>query len=342
VNVPRVAEQESPPAPELLGHPMVHAVGREPVDPLDLELQAPGHPLADVVPGQRLALRLGFAFDGADQAGGVLPLHREHRQQIGLVEGDMELVVGDRPVNLGVGDVVDPFVGVAREPDLQRLADLRMTTVAARQIDGPAVGRRPVAFDLRDHVIAALLEAGEARAALHLHPLAPKVLDEQPFVLILRKDQHEGKRAQPPAQVGKDDPRRMLAARPQVDRREFQAQPDDLVGEPELAIELERPRVEHQGPRGGARLGRLIDDPDADPEALQPQRQDQAGGSGPDDQDLRLGARVGWSPPLGRTGRRHAKPIVIIAAAMPSAPGGRVRARRGGRPPGRRWWRSAR
>jgi len=44
-------------------------------------------------------------------------------------------------------------------------------------------------------------------------------------------------------------------------------------GHTDLAIELERPRHDPHGPRGGPRLSRLVDDPHGDPKPGQPQRQ---------------------------------------------------------------------
>jgi hypothetical protein len=149
-----------------------------------------------------------------------------------------------------------------------------------------------------DHAVTTDFEADELRSALDLHAGAAKVLDQKPLVLVLRKDEQEGKGAQPFADVGKGDAPRVLSARPQIYRRKPEPAVDDLTREAYLSVELERAGVDRQGPRRRSRLRGFVDDSDAHTEALEPERQNQPGRARADDEDL---VRV-----CG--GRRHAHP----------------------------------
>ena len=110
--------------------------------------------------------------------------------------------------------------------------------------------------------------------------------DEEGFLPVLGEDQHEGKGAFALADVAERHARRVPAAFPQVDRRELDAVRDRLVGNPELAVELERARVHHE--RAGGRAGRirLVDDAHVNARPLEPEREHEARGAGADDQHL--------------------------------------------------------
>src|SRR5262249_1652111 len=60
---------------------------------------------------------------------------------------------------------------------------------------------------------------------------------------------------------------------------------DDRVGQADLVVELQHPRLDGQGAGGSTWLSGLVDDPHRDAEPGQPEREDETGGSGPDDQD---------------------------------------------------------
>ena len=63
---------------------------------------------------------------------------------------------------------------------------------------------------------------------------------------------------------------------------------DHGVGEVELAVEFERARLNGQGARGRAGLRRLVDDAHLDAELGEPERQDETGRAGADDQNIRI------------------------------------------------------
>src|ERR1700722_208914 len=103
-------------------------------------------------------------------------------------------------------------------------------------------------------------------------------------MLVLGKDLQEGKGRQIGAALLDGDARPRLAFDPKSDGGNLVTAGTHEIGEVELAIELEGPRMHGQGAGGRAGLGGLVDDADPDPELGQPERQDQAGRSGADNQ----------------------------------------------------------
>src|ERR1700736_6894191 len=67
VDMRSVAEHERTTLAEMIGDPMVHAVGREPVHALDVDAHPVDHALAHVVPRQVLVLVLGFFAHRANE-----------------------------------------------------------------------------------------------------------------------------------------------------------------------------------------------------------------------------------------------------------------------------------
>jgi hypothetical protein len=135
--------------------------------------------------------------------------------------------------------------------------------IAAREIGGLAhlVGAVATSEPRHDAGVR-LLEPQELDATLDLHAGGGQALDDHALVLILGEDQHERERAQPDARAAE---RRACGApprHPQVHGVEMPAVVDQRVGEADLPIELERARLHHERPRGGTRLGGLVDDPD--------------------------------------------------------------------------------
>src|SRR6516225_1553384 len=68
MNVRGVAEQEGAALPEILGHAGVDAIGREPVDLLDFDLEIVDDPPADILELERISPLGAFASHRADQA----------------------------------------------------------------------------------------------------------------------------------------------------------------------------------------------------------------------------------------------------------------------------------
>ena len=85
------------PLRKLIGDPMVHAVGREPVHALDVDAHPFDHALAHVVPRQVVVLVLGVLAHCADQPRAPVALQREDGEKIGRVQRDVQLAVHRRP-----------------------------------------------------------------------------------------------------------------------------------------------------------------------------------------------------------------------------------------------------
>ena len=113
-------------------------------------------------------------------------------------------------------------------------------------------------------------------------------LDQEPLVLILRKDVQERVGRQVRADAAERNTRRGLALHPQIDGGNLVARRDHRLREIELPVEFERARLHRQRARGGAGLGGLVDDADLDAEFCQPKRQHQTGRPGADDQNVAL------------------------------------------------------
>jgi hypothetical protein len=201
VNVGRISEEKCSAAAEVVGNAVMHAVGREPVDAVDLHLHPLAELLAHIAPHQ-VALVLGIALYRAQQPSTVAPLHREDSQQVGLVERDVELVIGDGPLQLDVGNVEHPLVRAARKPDGEDFANPGMSAITPSDVGGLAVfGATVIVLQPCDDAVASILEAKKLRAALDLDTGATQMFDEQLLVLVLRNNKGKREGAQALADV---------------------------------------------------------------------------------------------------------------------------------------------
>ena len=81
--------------------------------------------------------------------------------------------------------------------------------------------RHPLRCRSRVHPARRLLERHELGSALHLDAGVAQAIDQQPFVLVLRKDQRVGKRTDAGAHVAEDRARATFAGRPEIDGDTF-------------------------------------------------------------------------------------------------------------------------
>lgn len=81
--------------------------------------------------------------------------------------------------------------------------------------------------------------------------------------------------------------RRAVSGLPQVNRRDLDPLRNDLVGESELPIQLERSCMDGHGARVGPRAGVVIDDSKRHTAASKTQREHETGWTGSDNQDGR-------------------------------------------------------
>ena len=192
-----------------------------------------------------------------------------------------------RPRGRDIGDVKEVRVRASGEVDLQSLADRRFGAVAAREKahlaarDGPAR-----TAEARRHASAFLFEVEKLGRPLDLDSQGGEAPAEQTLVLVLGKHEGVGKWAEPRAAGAEFGAPLVLALCPYVDRREREPVRDDVLRQVELTIELEGACRDGDGARRLPWLGRLVDDPDRDPQAHQPKGEHEPGGTGADDEDL--------------------------------------------------------
>ncbi len=297
MDVGGVAQQEGPAVPEGGGHPVMDMIGREPVHPADLDVHPFEHRGADVRPAQAVLPGLRFRPHGADQARRAFGLQREDPEEVGLVQGDVQLAVHYRTFGLDIRHIEQLGVGPAGEAGAQLLSHGRAGAVASGEVGDRAGPPAPVgALELGAHRLGGLAETDQLHRPLDGHAGLLQPLDQQPLVLVLGEHQHMGEGADPLADVAELHPAGLLAPRPEVHRGEGQAFRLHRFGEAELAIELQGARLDRQGAGGGARLGRLVDDAHLDAQTRQPQGEDQPRGTGPDDQDFRIAHRPASHP----------------------------------------------
>ncbi|MNQ51970.1 hypothetical protein D3C85_659710 [compost metagenome] len=287
MHVGRIAEQERPAIAKVIRHPVMHAVGREPVQLLDLHLHVLDGPAADVFEAQGLGVVGALVAYGADQARAATACQREHGKEVRLVEVHVQFTVECRATALYVGDVENLLVGTAGKPGIQGLAHNRPGAVAPGQEAGLtdfllAVGQMQRGRD----AVGGLLEAGQFGVAFHRDAEGLQALDQQPFVLVLRENFQERVGCQSLADLGQWQVRHGFTLDPEVGSRHPMAVLHNRVGQPELSIQFQRPRLDSQCPGRGAWGRGLVDNPHAHAQLAQPQRQDQAGRAGADDQHI--------------------------------------------------------
>src|SRR5262249_58803714 len=93
VDMRGVAEQEGAALAEILRHAVVDAIGREPVDFLDFDLEIVDDPPADVLEFERISMPSAFTSHRADQPRASCPGQRKYREEVGLLEIGMEFAV---------------------------------------------------------------------------------------------------------------------------------------------------------------------------------------------------------------------------------------------------------
>src|ERR1700724_2090976 len=173
-----IAEQEGAAFAEMLRHPVMDVIGREPVDALDLDVEAVDEARADIIKGEIVA-RLGLALDRADEPRSPGALQRKDRQELRLVEPDIQLAIHRAAARLDIRDVEDVRVGAAWKADLQRLTHDRMCAVAAcdeGSLDGLLRSVRPP--QARRHPRVLVLEADKFPGALDRDANLPEAIDQ--------------------------------------------------------------------------------------------------------------------------------------------------------------------
>jgi hypothetical protein len=109
-------------------------------------------------------------------------------------------------------------------------------------------------------VIAPIREADQFGSPLDRDAELLEPLDQKALMLVLGEDLEEGIWRQVRADRLERQARRRLALHPEIDGGDLVASLHNGVGEIQLSVEFERPRLNRQGPRGGPRLGGPVDD----------------------------------------------------------------------------------
>ena len=211
----RVAEQERSPFSEMLRHPMMHVIGRKPVDHPDLHLEVVDRPVADVTKRQRIGAVGALVAYRPDQACFSFSGQREDAEEIGLVEIDVQFAIQRRAGGFDVGDVEDLPIGAAGKPGADRPAHDR-----ARAVTTGDVGRRTVMLltvgsaQASHDTIFLIRETDQLGSPLDHDIKRFQPLDQEPLMLVLGKYLQERVGRQAGADVSKRKTRRCFAFRP--------------------------------------------------------------------------------------------------------------------------------
>jgi hypothetical protein len=281
VDMRGVTEQKSATLAEVLRHPMMHVIGREPVHLVDLNLKVIDRPAADVFELQRISMIGALVSYGSDQTSPAFARQGEDGKEVGFVEIGVQFAIERRTSRLHVGDVEDLAVGSAGKAGAESLPHQRSGAIATGEVGCLAVFLPPIRSEQTGNDTVALIgKAHHLRSSFHRDPELLQPLDQQPLMLVLREDLQEGIGGQIFADRRKRDACCPLTPYPHIDRGHFVAVFHHKVGEVELPVEFEGTRLNRQGTRGRAGLGRFVDDTHLDTELGEPQRQDEAGRAG--------------------------------------------------------------
>ncbi|MNT49992.1 hypothetical protein D3C72_1868830 [compost metagenome] len=158
---------------------MMHAVGREPVQLLNLDLHMFDGATAHVFELQGVRLLGTFVAHGTDQARSTAAGQREYRQKIRLVQIHMQFAIERRAAGLDVGDIEHLLVGTAGKTGVEGLAHDRTGAVATGQVAGLTgflltVGQAQRGAD----AVIGLLETFEFGVAFHREAEGLQALDQ--------------------------------------------------------------------------------------------------------------------------------------------------------------------
>src|SRR5215470_11170505 len=185
----------------------------------------------------------------------VLPGHRKHGKEFRIVERDVKLLVHYGACSDGIGNIKQSSIGPARKSGLQHLAHGGASAITARKICGLAAFALAVgALELRDNAVGMLFETHELDGPLDGDAKLCKTIDQESFVLILRKHQHVRIAADAGAKIAEGHLGDRPSSDPEIGSAEAESTLDNFVGKADLAVELKRPRLHADGTRRGAWL----------------------------------------------------------------------------------------
>jgi hypothetical protein len=135
---------------------------------------------------------------------------------------------------------------------------------------------------------AAILEIGEFCLTLNFYAERTEALDQQRFMLVLRKNNGKWEGGETVAHVAERNAGGGLTFDPKIQGGDLVASVNHGLSESELLIELKRAPLNRQRTRCGPGGRELVDDSDAYPESVEPQGQHQAGRACANNQYIRL------------------------------------------------------
>ncbi len=172
----------------------------------------------------------------ADQSGMAFPFQRENRQEVGLVEIDMQLAVKSRSRAVHIGDIKHLLIGPARKAGADALSDERTGSVTPGEItDFEGFFRSARASDRGGDMVAVIAEPKKFGLPFDDDAQRFEPLDEQLFVLILRVSEGAIRR-EIGGKIFERDTRLLSALNPKVDGRNFMALRENLVGKVQLTV----------------------------------------------------------------------------------------------------------
>lgn len=214
--------------------------------------------------------------DRTDQARPAGMSQREHGKEIRFIEVDVQFAIHGRSGGLDIGDIKQVVVGSTGKSRTQHLAHAGPSPVAAGKIRIAADFLSPRFAQGRANLAAAILEISQLYLAFDFDAERAEAIDQQCFMLILRKNKGEWKWSEALPKIPERNAGGGPGLDPKIHSRDLVAAVNHILSESELLIELERAALNSQRARRGAGGRELVDDSDAYPESGQPQRQDQA------------------------------------------------------------------
>jgi hypothetical protein len=109
-------------------------IGRKPVHFSDVDLQVLDRPIADIFEFKGIDVVRALVAHGSNQPGSSLSGQGKDRQEIGLVEIDVQLAVDRWARRFNIGDIEDLPIGASGEAGADRLAYSRVGAVAADDV----------------------------------------------------------------------------------------------------------------------------------------------------------------------------------------------------------------
>jgi hypothetical protein len=287
MNVCGIAKQEHAPSAEVVRNAVMHMVRREPIDLHDVELEMLDRFGPHVFKGEGSMLLARWLARRPYEADALPAFHGKNEYKIGIFEVDVEISFIHWLGQFHVGNVEVAWIGCAREIVAKLLPHRRGGTVAARKVSSLAdelATVRPPKSGV--YATVKLGERDQLSTTLYRYSQNAQTLDEKPLVVVLRIYQKEWVRGQAHAELLERHSRDATASSPEIEMGDLGASGDHRVGDPDLSVELQCPNVDGQSAGRRARLSGLIDNSHGDTKSGQPERKDQSGRPGSDDQNL--------------------------------------------------------